>query len=201
MRRTASMSAGSAAHVLARVRLVVARHPWLYWMAVAALAGTVAIGVSDAMAKVDAARRSWGTQQSVWTATNRIEPGQTITAERVQVPRAVVSSDAAEASPVGAIAKQHIAAGEIVTDADVAVPGTAGLIPDGWVAFAVPESVEHFAAGEHVNVYTTDRLISGGVVVDAGDSDVMVAVAADAAPMMATALQSGAVTVGLTSGP
>jgi hypothetical protein len=195
------MSHGAPAHVLARVRLVVARHPWIYWIAVVALAGMVTIGVVDAMAKVDAARRSWGTQQAVWTATAAIKPGAVITAEHSEVPTAVVPNDAVDASPVGAVAKQHIAVGEIVTSADVTRAGPAGLIPEGWVAFAVPESVDHFAAGDHVNVYTTDRLISDGVVVEAGDSDVMVAIAADAAPAMATALQSGAVTVALTSAP
>jgi hypothetical protein len=195
------MSHGAPAHVLARVRLVVARHPWIYWTAVAALAGIVTIGVVDAMAKVDAARRSWGTQQQVWVATAAMEPGAVITAELSEVPTAVVPNDAIDTSPVGAIAKQHIAVGEIVTRDDVTRAGPAGLIPDGWVAFAVPESVDHFVPGDHVNVYTTDRLIGDGVVVDAGDSDVMVAIAADAAPAMATALQSGAVTVALTSAP
>ena len=106
--------------------------------------------------------------------------------------------DAVDASPVGATATQHVAAGEIVIGADVTRDGAAGLIPQGWVAFAIPESVEHFSTGDHVDVYTTDRLISDGVVVDVGDSDVMVAIAADAAPAMATALQAGAVTLALT---
>ena len=187
--------------LLARVRLVLARHPWLYWIAVAALAGIVTIGIVDAMAKVDAARQSWGTHQAVWTAAGGIEPGALITAQRTEVPTAVVPGDAVNASPVNAVAKQHISAGEIVTTADVALTGTAGLITDGWVAFAVPQSVAHFAAGDHVDVYTTDRLISHGAVVEAGDSDVMVAVPSDAAPAMAAALQSGAVTIALASAP
>lgn len=184
-------------HLLARVRMTLARHPWLYWMALAAFAAMVATGVAHSMAGVDAARRSWGSQQAVWRATEAFEPGQPITAERDEVPSAVVPNDAVEASPVGALATQHIAAGEIVTAFDVTLAGPAGLIPSGSVAFAVPESVEHFSTGDHVDVYTTDRLISDGVIVDAGDSDVMVAIAADAAPAMATALQAGAVTLAL----
>jgi hypothetical protein len=195
------MSAGAAAHLLARVRLVLARHPWLYWIAVAGLAGIVTMGIVDAMAKVDAARRSWGTQKPVWMATAPIEPGAVITAERSEVPTAVIPGDAVDASPAGAVAKQHISAGEIVTTADVALSGAAGLIPDGWVAFAVPESAGHFAAGDHVNVYTADRLICEGLVVEADDSDAMVAVPTDTAPAMATAMQSDAVTIALASGP
>jgi len=187
--------------ILARIRVTVARHPWMYWLAVATLAAIVTTGVMRAMAGVDAARRSWGTQHAVWTTTGEIEPGQPITAEQRDVPAAVVPGNAVDTSPVAAIAKQHIATGEIVTKADVTVDGPAGLIPDGSVAFAVPASVPHFSIGDHVDVYTTDRLISGGVVVDTSDSDVMVAIAADAAPALATALQAGAVTLALTSLP
>jgi hypothetical protein len=181
--------------------MIVARHPWLYWLAVAALAGIVATGATHAMAGVDAARRSWGTQHEVWTATGELEPGQPITAEPREVPTAVVPSGAVDTSPIGAVATQHIAPGEIVTDRDITFDGPAGLIPDDSVAFAVPESVAHFSVGDHVNVYTTDRLISDGVVVEADDSDVMVAIAADAAPAMASALQAGAVTLALTAIP
>ena len=185
-------------HILARVRLTVARHPWMYWLAVAMLAAIVAIGVVHGMARVDAARRSWGTPHTVWTATGEVDPGQPIAAERRDVPAAVVPVGAVDASPVGAIATQHITAGEIVTTADVALDGAAGLIPDGWVAFAVPQAIAHFSVGAHVNVYTSDRLISDGVIVDVGDSDAMVAITADAAPAMASALQADAVTIALT---
>jgi hypothetical protein len=185
-------------HILARVRSIVARHPWMYWLAVATLAAIVTIGVVHAMARVDAARRSWGTQHAVWTATDEVDPGQPIAAELREVPTAVVPVGAVDSSPVGAIARQHISAGEIVTNTDVALDGAAGLIPVGWVAFAVPESVAHFSVGDHVNVYTPDRLISDGVVVDVSDSDAMVAIAADAAPAMASALQADAVTIALT---
>jgi hypothetical protein len=188
-------------HILPRVRMIVARHPWLYWLVVATLAAVVAMGATRAMAGVDAARRSWGTQRTVWTAAGEVEPGQPITAERREVPTAVVPSGAVETSPVGAVATQHIAAGQIVNDHDVTFDGPAGLIPDDSVAFAVPESVAHFSVGDHVNVYTTDRFISDGVVVDAGDSDVMVAIDTDAAPAMASALQAGAVTLALTAIP
>jgi len=188
-------------HILARVRATVARYPWLYWSAVATLAAVVAVGVVHSMASVDAARRSWGSQRAVWTSSGELAPGQPIAAERRQVPTAVVPDDAVETSPVGAIATQHLAAGEIVTKADVTFAGPAGLIPDGWVAFTVPDVAAHFSVGDHVDVYTTDRLISDGVVVQAGESDVMVAIAADAAPVMATAIQADAITIALTSIP
>jgi hypothetical protein len=188
-------------HQLAWVRLMIARHPWAYWVVVVVLAGAVGLGVARSLADVDAARRSWGTQQPVWIATSAIEPGQMITAEHREVPSAVVPPGAVDAAPDGSVARQHIGPGEIVTNSDVTAAGTAALVPDGWVAFAVPASVEHFAIGDHLRVYSADQLVAAGLVVDDGDSALMVAIPSDAAPAMATALLADAVTLGLTPGP
>jgi hypothetical protein len=188
-------------HALAWVRLMVARHPWTYWLVIAVMAGAVGLGAAKALAGVDAARRSWGEQQTVWMASTATEPGQPIVAARRNVPRAVVPSAAVVEAPTGALARQHIGFGEIITDNDVAAVGSAGLVPDGWVAFPVPAAVEHFATGDHLNVYSGDQLVAAGVVVDHGESDLMVAIPADAAPVMASALLAGAVTLGLTPGP
>jgi hypothetical protein len=188
-------------HLLARVRLMVARHPWTYWVAIAALSGALALGVARAMAGVDAARRSWGEQHTVWTASAAIDAGQAIIAGRRQVPRAVVPAGAVDDIPSGVVARQHIGLGEIITDADITTAGPAGLIPDGWVAFAVPATVEHFATGDHLEVYAAEQLVAAGLVVDRGESELMVAIPADAAPAMTTALLAGAVTLGLSPGP
>ncbi len=188
-------------HLLARVRLMVARHPWIYWFVVAVIAGAVGLGAAQALAGVDAARRSWGEQESVWMASAAIEPGQPIVADRRDVPRAVVPPGALGVPPDDAVARQRIGPGEIITDTDVAARGSAGLVPDGWVAFAVPASVEHYATGDHVNVYSGDQLVAAGVAVGRGESELMVAIPADAAPAMTTALLADAVTLGLTPGP
>ena len=186
-------------HQLAWVRLMVARHPWTYWLVVAVLAGAVGLSAARAVARVEAARRSWGEQQSVWTATVAIEPGQPIDAARREVPSAVVPAAAVFDVPSGAIARQHLGAGEIITDADVSASGTAALVPDGWVAFVVPASVDHFAVGDHLDVYSADHLVAAGLVVDVGESELMVAIPAASSPAMSTALLADAVTLGLTS--
>jgi SAF domain-containing protein len=188
-------------HVLARVRLVVARHPWTYWLVVALVAGAAGFGVMGAMARVDAARRSWGDSTTVWVASIPIEPGEPINADRREVPRAVVPDAAIGEPPSGAVARQRIGPGEIITDSDIAAGGRASLVPAGWVAFAVPASVEHFATGDHLNVYSGNQLVASGLVVDHGESELMVAIPAEAAPALATALLTDAVTLGLTSGP
>ena len=71
-------------HLLAWVRLMVARHPWIYWLAIVAVAGVAAVGSASALAGVDAARRSWGEQSTVWMTTSAIEPGQSIAATRAR---------------------------------------------------------------------------------------------------------------------
>lgn len=185
-------------HLLASVRLMVARHPWIYWMAIAIVAGVVAVGSVSALAGVDAARRSWGQQSTVWIASSTIETGQPITAGARDVPMAIVPIGAVLADPVGAIARQRIGPGEIVTSDDVSTTGSAGLIPDGWVAFAVPASSEHFAAGDRVVVYSGDALVAAGLVINDGESALMVAIPTTAGPTMAAAVLADAVTLALT---
>ena len=188
-------------HILARVRLTVARHPWIYWSVIAVVAGVVAFGAASAFAGVDAERRSWGRQAEVWMSTDAIEPGQPITAAAHQVPVAVVPIGAAHEDPAGTIARQRMGPGEIVTDNDVSITGSVGLIPAGWVAFAVPASGEHFATGDHLEVYSGQQLVGPGLAIDVDESDVMVAVTTSAAPALAAALLADSVTLALTPAP
>jgi hypothetical protein len=134
-------------------------------------------------------------------ASAAIEPGQPIHADRRQVPRALAPTSAVADDPVDAVARQRISPGEIITEVDLAAGGAAGLIPDGWLAFAVPAVVAHFAPGDHVRVYSGDQLVAAGMVVDRGESAVMVAIPIEAAPAMATALLANTVAIALTAGP
>jgi hypothetical protein len=188
-------------HLLAAVRLMMARHPWIYWLAITVVAATVAVGTASALAGVDAARRSWGEQTRVWMTTSSIDPGQPIVATARVVPVAVVPAGATHADPAGAVARQRIGPGEIVTGDDVSATGPTGLIPAGWVAFDVPGSSEHFAAGDALVVYSGDSFVATGLVTETGDSDLMVAVPAAAGPAMAAGLLADAVTLALTPDP
>lgn len=55
--------------LLARLRRLLARRPWLYWAAVGAVALLIGLQVQAALAAVDHARRDWGTPVTVWVAT------------------------------------------------------------------------------------------------------------------------------------
>lgn len=188
-------------HVLARVRSLMARQPWIYWALVAVAAMGVVVGAARAIGRVDAARRSWGDQQPVWVATTAIEPGEPITATRRDLPMAVVPAVAAVEDPSGTVARQRVGAGEIITDGDLAARGAVSLVPEGWVAFAAPAVAEHFRIGDHVRVFAGDQSLGDGLVIDSGDSDLMVAIPADAAPAMAAALLTDSVTIALSPDP
>jgi hypothetical protein len=185
-------------HQLAWVRLMVARHPWIYWLSITVVAGMVGLGAARALADVDAARRSWGEVETVWVASAATEPGQPIAPEARSMPRAVVPAGAVRSVPEGLIARQRIGPGEIIVDSDVSATGSVGLIPEGWVAFVVAAAVSHFAVGAHVEVYAGDQFVAAGLVVDVGEADLMVAIPVDAAPAMAIAVLADTATLALT---
>ncbi|HEY7627158.1 MAG TPA: hypothetical protein VH761_08815 [Ilumatobacteraceae bacterium] len=173
-------------------------HPWIHWMLVGCAAIGVGVGSWRAIAGVDAARRAWGEQRTVWIATTAAAPGDSIAADRREMPRAMVPATAATDDPSGRVARQHLGAGEIVTVADVGATGQASLVPSGWVALAVPSTPEHFAVGDHVRVFGGDQPLGDGMIVGLGEADLMVAISEQAAPALAAALLADSVTVALS---
>ena len=47
-------------HVVTRLRLLLVRRPWIWWVAVAVAAAVVGIGVAGGLRRLDGERRSWG---------------------------------------------------------------------------------------------------------------------------------------------
>ncbi len=188
-------------HQLAWVRLMLARHPSIYWLTVGMVAAAVALGAARAVEGVDAARRSWGSQQTVWVATAPIEPGEPIRSLNRLVPSAVVPVDVVSADPAGTLARQRVGPGEIITNADISTRGTSGLVPlGGWrlrsrralaSSASVITSMSMPAANWPPPVWSSAQ----------SDAALMVAVPTDAASVIATALLSDAVTLALTPWP
>ena len=185
---------------VARVRHVLARRPWLYWVAVLLLAATAGLVVADAAAGVEAARRSWGTTRPVVVATVDVVPGQLL-ADHVEVrnrPAPMVPAGAVAELPPAAAARQRIAAGEMVMAHDVsATDGPQALMPDGWRAVPVAELVPSGAAvGDEVTAASGGVVLADeGVVVAALADGVLVAVPADVAAQVAHAAASGELTL------
>ena len=184
----------------ARVRLVLARSPWLYWAIVAVLAATAGLFVMRAADGVEAARESWGEPRQALVAMHDVEPGAPLhgVVELRQLPEPMVAADAVVDLATDAVARQRIAAGEVIVTHDVsATAAPQSLIPDGWLAVAVAEPVATGAhVGDGVTVATGGVVIAtDGVVVGLVGDGLLVAVPADEAPQVAHAASTGDVAV------
>lgn len=182
--------------VLATVRHRLARSPWIYWAVIGALALLAGVAVANATSGVEAARRSWGDTRAVYVADADVAPGDLL-AERVErrdLPAPMVPDAAVAGIDGAAVARQHVAAGEVIVDADVAAGATPqSLIPAGWLAVAVAERVPSGAVtGDLVRVASGGVVLSDeGVVVASTAESVLVAVPAGAAAQVGQATSSG----------
>ena len=185
---------------VARARHVLARRPWLYWSAVLVLAAGAGWAATAAAAGVDDARRAWGTTRDVLVATVDIAPGdELVTRTELRArPVPVVAQSAVGSLPPGAIARQHVAAGEALVAVDVApTSGPQALIPTGSAAVAVAEAIPSGArVGDPVVAASGGvALAAEAVVVGLGVDVVLVAVPVDEAPLVAQAAASGDLTL------
>lgn len=187
-------------HPVARVRHVLARHPWLYWATVLVLAVGVALVATTAVAGVEDARLAWGSTQPVVVATVDLAPGDALAGQTNVRPHPVPIVPAGALIEVApdAVARQHVSAGEVLVDVDV----TAGrlplaLIPLGWRGVPVAEGVPTGAAvGDRVAAASGGALLAeDGVVVARVEQAVVVAVPESQAPAVAMAASVGELTL------
>jgi hypothetical protein len=186
--------------IAARVRLQLARSPWLYWIIVAVLAATAGLFVMRAAHGVEATRQSWGDARPVFVAGRDVEPGSPLegAVELRQLPAPMVPTDAITDLAPDAAARQRIATGEVVVAHDVSPTGAPqSLIPAGWLAVAVAEPVATAAqVGDEVAIATGGVVISTeGIVVGVVGDVLLVAVPADEAAAVAHAASTGDVAV------
>ena len=184
--------------IVTRLRWVFARRPVLWWILIVALA-SVAAGVAlDAVRQVEAARRSWGDTRQVWVAGADTAPGEPMTATRRDYPVAMIPAAALRSAPGSVAARRHVGAGEILVADDVTSPGTAGLLPQGSVAIAVPiRAAAHLPVGAAVVAYANGARLAAGTVVAADEEQVVIAIPARDAPALTLAVPGGSVIVGL----
>jgi hypothetical protein len=184
----------------ARLRLVLARSPWLYWTIVATLAACAGLSVMRAADSVAAARDRWGESRRVLVATHDVAPGDPLApaAQIRSLPAPMIPAGALTAIDSAAVARQRVAAGEVIVAHDESPTATPqSLIPDGWLAAAIAEAVPSGAGiGDRVTVATGGVVIAGdGVVVGVVGEALLVAVPAGAAAQVANAASTGDVAV------
>ena len=184
-------------HPLARLRHVLARRPWLYWLGVGVLAaGRSALVAVRAAASVDEARQRWGTTREVAVATLPTSPPAIRSPAATELrSRPGADGPGRGASPRSSTvrrARQHVAVGEILVGArSRRVRRAAGADPARLVGGRRRRS--RFRSGAAVG----DRRRGGqrrrrrrpttAIVVGQRDDAVLVAVPDDDAPAVAAA--------------
>lgn len=176
-------------HVASTVRLFIARRPWVYWLAVAALTALIVFIVHDRMTAVDAERASWGTTRSVLVADGPLAPGDPIAVTSTELPMAVVPTGAVTSLPDNARLRQRVADGEVLVDLDItATPGPAAGADADTVVVAVRDDLAPtLRIGLAVQVAADGLIIADdATIVNITDEVVFVAVdPADAATVSA----------------
>lgn len=178
----------------ARLRVALARHPWIHWSIVIALAAAAALIVRAELVSVAARREAWGRGREVLVADGDQAPGGAVLARPVTLPEPALPDAALTTLPEGALLRQHVVDGEVLVDVDILVAsGPAAGAPAGTVVVGVVDPLMRGAgAGDRVVIAADGGLIaSSGVIVRVVDDVAFVAVAPGDAPAVAAAARSG----------
>ena len=181
-------------HVAARARLVLARRPWIYWAVVAVLAGLAAVTMQGQISSVAAERDRWGATRTVLVATGHHEAGDPVAAEPMTLPVAALPDTALDVLPDGAIVRQRVAAGEVLTQLDLTGrSGPATLAEPGTVVVALSDPLARdVAVGLSVQVSADGLVVAGDArITGVVDDVVFVAVSERDGPSVAAAAQQG----------
>ncbi|MDO8403127.1 MAG: hypothetical protein Q7T27_06490 [Pseudomonas sp.] len=178
-------------HLLPRLRLELARRPWLYWSFVGLCALVVWLGIGSADAAARHERARWGTTRTVMVATGSVAAGAPIIAEPAQYPVAIVPPSAVRALPATAVAAHQIAKGEVVVAGAVA---DGDDVPSGWVVFAVTGTQPPaLVPGDAVALFADGAHWCDGIVAAATPEQADVGVPTECAEALSAHLAAGTV--------
>lgn len=175
--------------LLPRLRLLLARRPWLYWLCAASCTAIAVGGVAAARGAADEERRAWGDTREVWVTTADVAAGAALAPERRSYPVAMVPPDAVTSWPGPAVAAHPLATGEVVVAGDLAGDGA---IPSGWAAFLVPAASDTgWVVGTRTALFGTGSHLCDGVITAATADTVEVAVPASCAAQVSMFVAGG----------
>jgi len=120
-------------HHWSRLRLELARRPWIYWLFAGTCACLVGLSIHSRSAEVDEQRRKWGTTRSVLVAAADHLGGDPLRFVRREYPEAMVPDDALDEISGDEVAARVVPRGAVLVAPDVV--GDVGP-PPGWVVFA-----------------------------------------------------------------
>lgn len=178
------------------VRLALARRPWIRWVVVVTTALAAGAVVHRTTESVDAARAAWGDERTVLVAAHDLAPGDTAEIERRVLPVAAIPPSALAIDDDRRLLRQHVAAGAIITETDVAAgDGPAATAEPGQVVVAVNDpllvdATSSLTVGLRVQVHSEGLILADGATIVSVDGDVVfVALGADDAPVVSFAAQ------------
>ena len=184
----------SPARLGRNLRLVLARRPWIRWLAVGMVASAAGVSVHAQLQSLDAARAQWTDRQRVPVATTAVSAGDVLIWEWRSVPSVVVPDDVASEIVDGGVARQRVGAGEIIVDADLTIgAGPAAGAASGSIVVAVSDPlVADPPVGLDVAIYADGLVLADEARIAQVDASVVyVEVPAAAAPMVAAAARTG----------
>jgi len=180
--------------LLPRLRLALARRPWLYWLLVGAAAALTWWRVAALHDDAERARASWGTAVEVWVVATDTPHGQPVAASRRALPTAAVPVAALREFEPDAVAARDLVAGAVLLPADLV--GDAAP-PAGWVVVVVGARAPHLAVGDTVTVFVGGRrLCDGQAAGEAVDETVELALPSECAATLSAASSTSEVVVG-----
>jgi pilus assembly protein CpaB len=201
--------------------LALRRRPRHRRVLVAVVAAGCGVAVMGTVQRAEDARAAWGAPVPVLVATRDLGPGDRLDAGNTAVeqhPAPLVPHGALAELPADARLAEAVYAGEVVRDARLAAEGlsvVAARLPPGTRAVAIPVepgTTPPLTVGDRVDVLVAlppeaagggppgFALTDGALVVDVSDTAVTIAVDTDAAPRVAVAFATGAVTLALAGG-
>lgn len=180
--------------LLPRLRLALARRPWLYWLLVGAAAALTWWRVAALHDDAERARASWGTAVEVWVVAADTPHGQPVTANRRTLPAAAVPVTAVREFEPGAVAARDLVAGAVLLPTDLM--GDAAT-PPGWVVVAVGARAPHLVVGDMVTVFVGGRQVCDGRAAgEVVDETVELALPSECAATLSVAASTSEVVVG-----
>jgi Flp pilus assembly protein CpaB len=190
-----------------RIRFLLARHPWAYWLVVLAVAVGAGSLVSAVVERSTASVRALGVMVRVPVAARAVDMGTILGDDDVawrRLPTGALPDGPVSQSPVGGTALVPLVPGEPLLASKLApdgVSGPAALVPPGARAVGVPvtDATPPVQRGDRVDLLAPSVLAADAVVLDVADSVVTVAVVAADAPKVAEALARGVVVLALAS--
>jgi hypothetical protein len=207
-------------HFAVRLRRLLARRPWIRWLAIVVCAGAAGVGLQGKVAALDEAKAQWDGGTLVFVLRHDVAAGDQIrpsdVAERFVAPD-IVPGGAAASFDQTVIARHAMGRGEIITGTHVGrAGGPAGLLRPGSVGVAVALPVGSsvpLAVGDRVGVVigldplglstaqVTTGVVAEGEIVDVSSESAVVGIESSTAAQVATAAAGGRVTLILLGTP